>query len=79
MYELVTDRVLRNLCDDPATTPGAGALNKYTTILLVLNRAEKSDVRLIAGVTPSVFAYGLLVDLIPDEEVPLNSHMAPNA
>ena len=79
MNELVTNRVLRDLRNDPAEASGTSTLNKHTTILLVLNRVEESDIRLIASVTPSVPANVLLVDLVPSKEVPMNSHMAPNA
>jgi hypothetical protein len=78
MYELVTNRVLRDLRNDPAEASGTSTLNKHTTILLILNGVEESNIRLIASVAPSVLANVLLVDLVPGKEVPMNSHMAPN-
>jgi hypothetical protein len=78
-HELIIGRVLHQHGDDPAMTSSAGTLNGDSTIFLVLHRAEKPNVRLIAGVAPSVLADGFLVDVVPSEEVPLNSHMAPNA
>ena len=71
--------VLPNLRDNSAFTPSACSLNEDTTVLLVLDRVEKTDICLVAGVAPCVLADGVLVDPVSSEEVPRNSHVAPNA